>query len=334
MGPEALKGIQETFRASGGYRVAIVIFGLCSLLLLVVLLEVFIAQWRRRRRLQERWRGFTRGMVRRRLSPPQRALLSEMASRQCPEDPGALLQEHEAFECAVHRHMKSLMANEGPGAVQEAADLLKGIRAALGFAAAQGRQYHSTRSLPEGLDVELYTSAHADTPIGRARVGSPREDYLELVELKYAQPISGRTLRVVFYSSGRRFEFETGLLQVDLPNGVCRLAHSIDVRAAEAREHFRITREAPLSVRARWEPQDAWRQAMLRNLSAGGAALVAGFYYETGEQIVLRIQPAEYLDARVLEEEEDVDEREIGARVLETRKLPQLLQLHPRFSET
>ena len=143
--------------------------------------------------------------------------------------------------------------------------------------------------------MDLYASAEADTPICHARVGEPREDVLELVDLRHSQPFSGPTVYAVFFSRGRRFCFPTDVLEVDAARAVCRLAHSIGVRAVDPRANFRVESQAPLHVRADWEPADAWRTALLRNISAGGAALVCGFYYEAGEQLMVQIRPADCL---------------------------------------
>jgi c-di-GMP-binding flagellar brake protein YcgR len=85
---------------------------------------------------------------------------------------------------------------------------------------------------------------------------------------------------------------------------------------------------APLGVRAQWEADDAWRTAQLRNISAGGAALVAGFYYETGEALLLQLRPAEYLPKAALAEGEDFEARAMAATVLETRKVSDELCLY------
>ncbi len=42
MGPEALHGIQRTLRAPGGYGSMLLIFGVCSLLMLAVLLHIYV----------------------------------------------------------------------------------------------------------------------------------------------------------------------------------------------------------------------------------------------------------------------------------------------------
>jgi hypothetical protein len=321
MGIEALHSIQRTLRTPNGQGLTLALFGVCSLLILLVLAQVYVSQARRRRRLQERWRSFTEGMMRHGLSAPQRALMGEMARRDSPEDPALLLQSLEAFERGVHHHLKPLLAQKSPAAGQEAAALVSGLRDVLGFARARGREYFSTRELQKGQTVELYAAGRADTPICSARVGPPREDYLELAELRYAQPIPNGPLLAAFYGGGRRFEFETRPLIVDMTAGACQLEHTLDVRAIDQREHFRVQRAAPLGVRAEWEPADAWRTAQLRNISAGGAALVAGFYYEDGEDLLLQLRPAQYLPPAALVEREDFDERVLGATVLEARRL-------------
>ncbi len=322
MGPEALHGIQRTLRAPGGHGAMLLMFGACSMLMLAVLLQVYLSQWHRRRRLTERWRRFTQSMVRRRLSVSQRGLLAEMARREAPEDPGLLLQSLEAFERGVHRHLKPLISNKGGPAVEEAAGLVGGLRQALGFSRGHWREYFSTRELQEGQTVELYATARAETPICTARVATPREDYLELTDLRYAQPLTGRSVHAVFYSLGRRFDFETEPLHVDLPHGICRLAHTVDVRAVDQRENYRVEHSAPLDIRAQWEPEDFWRTAQLRNISAGGAALVAGCYYEEGEQLLVQLRPAEYLSPAALVEGEEFGARALVASVLEARRLP------------
>ena len=162
--------------------------------------------------------------------------------------------------------------------------------------------------------MALYGTPDARTPVAHARVGEPREDYLDLVDLRQTGPIEGRSVHVVFYSRGRRFRFPTDLLKADPARAVCRLAHSIGVRAVDPREHFRVESPTPLHIRADWEPADAWRSALLSNISAGGAALVCGFYYEPGERLMLQV-PAAMADGR------DQDGRRIGATILEARKL-------------
>ncbi len=96
----------------------------------------------------------------------------------------------------------------------------------------------------------------------------------------------------------------------------------MDVRAVDQREHYRVEHRAPLGLRAQWEAEDSWRTAQLRNISAGGAALVAGCYYEEGEDVVIQLRPAEYLPAVAMADGPEFDGRALSATVLEARRLP------------
>ena len=321
MGTEALKSIHQALAPSAGDRSTLFILGVCSVLMLLVLVQVFRNQWKRRRRLVERWRQFSAEMGRHALTAPQRALLVEMARREVPEEPGSLLHGLEVFERAVHHHLRPLVSGGDAGQTERAVALVRGLRQALGFSQAPGLEYFSTRELQQGQEVALYASAEAGTPVCHARVGPPREDYLELVDLRRSQPVSSRTVYAVFYSKGRRFCFPTDLLQMDAAHAVCRLGHSIGVRPVDPRASFRAESRAPLNVRADWEPTDAWRTALLQNLSAGGAALVCGFYYEAGERLVLDIRPTDCLPPALTPGARELEERQIAATILEARKL-------------
>ena len=138
MRSEALKSIQQALHPGDGAQAGLFIIAVCSALMLLVLLKVLAAQWKRRRQLVEGWRRFSEGMARHALTAAQRALMVEMARREAPDDPASLLQSPEIFERAVHHHLRPLAAGGAQAALERAAVLIRGVRQATGFSEARG----------------------------------------------------------------------------------------------------------------------------------------------------------------------------------------------------
>ncbi len=320
MGPDVLKGIQQSMSAGPDMRPVLIIFGVCSLLMLLILLRIFLRQWQRRRHLEQRWQQFHARLAQAGTSAEERTVLSQMAARDGPEEPTALLDELEVFEKGVQHFMAPLVRHGDREEARRVADIVAGLRERLGFAQHRARVFVSTRELDAGHHVYLWPADGEGEAAGRATVAARREDLLPLENMELSDPLQpGRLAHLQFHGDGRLFRCETEVLSFDGEAQTCQLAHTIDIRAADAREYHRAHTERPVLFRADWESADVARQGTLVNLSAGGAALAGRCYYQAGERLVIRLEPgALFEDAD--EPGADMETREVTGMVLESRR--------------
>lgn len=328
MGPEMLKGIQQGLRA-GDLRPALIIFGVCSFLLLLLMLRVYMRRLGTRRRVEGRWREFRQALRRAHLTTAERETAVEMASKEVPESPSSILQELETFESAVHRYLNPRVVH---GEADDAAELVRGLREKLGFAENPGRIYCSTRGLQPGQQLLLGPAGEAGAGRQPARVARRREDVLEVEGLDRPEELPEDVVSAEFTAEGRIFGFETEVLGVEPEAGRCRLGHTLDVRAMDSREFYRTEVDKNITIRAGWEEEDVRRQMLLENLSAGGAALLGGCYYEEGERLILHIDPGQ-LGERAVDEDRELGPRDVEAMVLAAETVEQRCRYRVEFQD-
>jgi c-di-GMP-binding flagellar brake protein YcgR len=290
------------------------IFGLCSLGMLVIMVRVYLRQLRHRRRVESEWQRFSDGLAEARLNEEERQLATEMAAKEVPEEPMSFLSDLETFEKAVQRCLNPLVSFERFEEARELGRRVQEVRRKLGFADRPRRVYSSTRELAPGHRLNLRLQEAGKEARGYAEVASQREDLLELRDLAGVEGLQrGDVVRVEFEGDGRPFAFESRIAQCDPGQGRCCLEHTLDVLACDSREHYRARIFQPVSFRASWEAEDVAREGTLRDLSAGGAAFSGGCFYEEGETVVLRIRPADWLP-----DSEDLSEaREVAGTILQ-----------------
>lgn len=312
-----LRGLQDGLQSSTGPRWALLIIGFAGLAIVALVIHMLIRGIRRRRRLVENWQEFGARMDRWELDAPSRKLLRELAMRECPEAPVSLLEQMEVFERAVHRYLKPLCASGGQQA-EDAARSVAEIRRQLGFLETEGPVCYSTRELREGQQLQL---ACKDGREFWGSVCERREDFLR-VKLSETPPddITGQAVEAVFFEGNRAYSFETEVVRVDGAGSICVLEHALDVRSAGAREFHRVGVGESITFRAAWEDDGVERVGTLRDLSAGGLAVVSQCYYEEGEDVVVLFRPSDYLPRRD-QTGEELGERRLGGTIVETERL-------------
>jgi hypothetical protein len=323
MGLDAFQGIQQGFRGDGELRSVLIIIGAITLVVLVFMVYVFIKQQGRRQRAAEQWRGFIKSMAGRGLGAAQSKLLADLAAKESPENPSVVMDELECFERAVSRRLKPLLVFGRRDEAQALGERIHELRSALGFTDRPSNVYCSSRELQSGQKLHIEARRGGASAKWSGRVGLVREDVLEVVDLVPAdKPLQDRSVHVDFYDGKRAFGFETDVVESLSDESRCLLAHTIDVRAIDAREFHRVATEQPVTFRADWEPGDAHREGTLQNLSAGGAAFVGGCYYQEGERLILTLDPQALFDQTEDEALASLDPCEVTGTVLETMRMP------------
>jgi hypothetical protein len=280
---------------------ALVIIALALLAALLMLVQVMVRQARRHRRLRSDWAQLSQTARRLALNRQQSEVLRQLALRESASAPLEVMERASVFEKAVHRCLNRLAASGADAdSVRRAAECVHDLRTKLGFDRMTGTAYCSTRELQRGLPVQL-SPLDGRGPEGiAARVRGGREDVLCLEGLEPAdESLRGRRLEATFFQGPSAFSFEAEVVDLDPTGGGCTLTHTLDVRAAGLREFHRVSVGKPVTLRAAWEEPAVRRAATLRDLSVGGVGLLCPCYYESGEEVVVSLRPADYVpDAR------------------------------------
>ncbi len=105
----------------------------------------------------------------------------------------------------------------------------------------------------------------------------------------------------------------------DVEGSSCLLTHSVDVRETDARYFHRVSANAAITFRAVWEPDEVQRDAVLRDLSGGGLALLGQCFYEPGERVIVDLSPADLLGPLHKGADDPLQGRQIDGRIVEAR---------------
>ena len=313
-----LKGIQDALSHSNGAQVVYFLLALAVLAAVIGLFHLLLLHMRKRRRLRAAWGEFARRLPQWKLARPERDLLCALARDEVPWTPVEMLERIEVFERAVHRHLERTPTFR-PGHVGQAAEIVRALRAKLGFERPPGTFYYSTREIEPGLRLSIAVPDASATGSLQGRATGEREDYLAVAELHPADKgLTGRKVQVTFFRGMRAFAFSSQVVDVTPENARCLLRHSLEVSSTGLREFHRVPVGKPVAIRASWEDDGVRREGLLQDLSAGGAALLCPCYYETGEEIVVHLAPGAWLGAAA-EGEGPLTDRTLSARILATR---------------
>ncbi len=334
-GEERLRGIQETTRRGAPPTAILVFLGLGLIVVISVLVHLIATALRRRREIRDGWSALSAKLRSLELGPADRRLLQALAARQCPERPLALLEEVEQFEAAVHAHFASLSKGEPGEASARASEQVRLLRQALGFDSPPDVVYHSSRQIAQGQEVRLFRGQTEDA-FARAFVAERREDFLPLRDVEPPQEgLAERAAKVKFFTGGRSYVFRTRVVRCGDLGRSCLLEHTLNVEMADRREYYRVRLEdASVSFRAAWEEPDVAREGRLRDLSAGGACIVAACFYEQGEQLVVHLRPDDYLPDAARTGEERLPEKTFSGLVVRAARIPgEQCRYHLQFSD-
>jgi hypothetical protein len=296
----------------------LVLAGAVLLVIVALLVHVIVLHLRRHRRLREDWAELARRLTEAGLARAQAEVAMELAQRASAADPLQIIRSSAVFERAVHGYLAGLSpAGAGPGSQRRAAEQITVLRKKLAVPRPEGRLFYSSRQVESGQQVHIAPLDERLPVEVEGRVGRRREDALELVGVEPASPdLEGRRVEVIFFAGKGAFRFETEVLEVDPQSSSCLLAHALEVESAGERQLHRVKVDRPSSHRGAWEEADVEREAILRDLSGGGCALVCGCVYEEGEEVVVSVTPGLYLEAG-----EVPPDRELTGRVVEARQV-------------
>lgn len=320
----ALEGIQRTLSKPSGALFACLIIALLALVMLVVLAQVLMARAKLVRKARQSWQAFAGRLARWGLSDEQAGLLGELARREAPGNPLDVAERAEVFEKAVHNYLKRVDADPASPAVQRAARLVGSLRTQLKLPMPAGAPAYSTRQLPRGQQLQLnLRGSDGDVSVVRCRVAERRDDVLALAGLSPAEAAVGhRAAEAMLFAGKGAFGFETKILGVDVDAASCTATHSIDIRPAGKREYQRVDVNRPVVFRAAWEPPDVEREGIMLDLGAGGIGVMSPCFYETGEELLVYLQPSELAGGRPGPGEAGLADRTLKARIADSRRTP------------
>jgi hypothetical protein len=75
-----------------------------------------------------------------------------------------------------------------------------------------------------------------------------------------------------------------------------------------------------VTFRAKWEGSAVRREGIVRDLSGGGLSLLCPCYYETGEQLLLNITPAQWFGGEEENDEKLPEDRQIVGSIVDTQQ--------------
>ncbi len=318
--PPQLRGIQEKLQTGAGLGWALFIIAAACLVILGLLIRAFVLALRRRRRLVEEWSDFRRRLDRWGMDGGSRRLLQNMATDHTPGAPLSLIQNEETFERAVHEHLKPVCANGPSEQARREAEAVAELRATLGFERTEEARIQSSRQIGRGREVQLTWGGEDDSETSRAVVGEPREDFLPLVELAATETdLEGEEVHLLLFIGERGYGFETTVGEFNPADATCLLHHSVELRAAGARELHRVPVEKPAFFRAVSETPEVEREGTLIDLSAGGLGLMCPCYFEQDEEVIIDLRPADLLGEETAEE--GMEKRSLTCSVVTAQRI-------------
>ncbi len=317
---ESLDAIRGSLRSAEGLPPASTLAAVGSLLLLVSLICLYLVHLRNRRRLAASWRQFSTAAAKRGLNGDETELLRKFANREDSQRPLSVIESLAAFERGVHRYLTPLARHgRDPERVRAAVALVESLRSLLDFPASGGSARYGTRQLPDGQRVYMTPLRSAAACVWGCVTGS-REDFLQIAELgSDAAHLRGRRVEAVAFDRAGAVTFEATV--TDVEGSSCLLTHSVDVRETDARYFHRVSANAAITFRAVWEPDEVRREAVLRDLSGGGLALLGRCFYEPGERVFVDLSPADLLGPHHKGADDPLQGRQIDGRIVETRQV-------------
>ena len=219
----------------------------------------------------------------------------------------------------MHRHLTPLTRRgRDPERARAAVELVGSLRATLDFPASGGTARYGTRQLPAGQRIYMTPLRSATASVWGCVTGS-REDFLQITDLDPdGSHLQGRRVEAVAFDRAGAVAFEATVVDVEGPS--CLLAHSVEVRETDARYFHRVRANKPTTFRAIWEPDDVRREAVLRDLSGGGLALLGRCFYEPGERVIIDLCPADLLGPSHKGADDPLQDSQVDGRIVEIRQ--------------
>ena len=261
------------------------------------------------------WYRAEQRMARLGISGLEADVLRTLAERYAKGRPIEVMRNIRLFEHAVDRHLREQAASDEKG-MREIAGKVHALRRHLGFHVPPGARYYSTREVEDGQRLALTFKTDDRELNASARVGSPREDLLYLVELEPpVKAFEGEEAEAYFDRGSRRFRFWTRILEVHREAGWCLAEHTLEIKRSERRRSRRVPIEEPVQFSVRGVPGEPLTGTLL-DLSAHGAAVKYPDPIEEGEVLLLNLRPEDYLREPVSEAASQLREQRVAGTVL------------------
>ena len=281
-------------------------FGFLALLAAAVGYEIFRRSQSVRAKRAAEWRSVRDILRERKISGESVGLIERMVKRHSPDHPLRAVTTREEFEHCVEVEMRSLQAKGDPKAFEQAGLRFRDIRSELGLDYVPlGQRMHSTRELHDGQWITMSEIDAVQSPRIQVMVEDVNEAYFYVV-LKDRPTASAPRFAPdehvrcrLWREEDARYVFDTTIAAYDEPPPTWRVHHTSDLRRAQAREHFRVRHDQPVTVGVLNAPVDGdqkdldMRRVVTRlrgritSLSAGGCAVV--LKQPVSRQVLLRV---------------------------------------------
>ena len=291
--------------------------GFAALLIGAVAYEVYRRMHAVELRRVAEWRNLEEILDERRISPEARTLLTRIIKRHAPLTPLRVVTTRDGFETCIDAEMGSLKPKRYAAAFENMGLRLRDLRTELGLDYIPvGQKIHSTRELHEGQWLSMALDGEEKPQWTRVMLEEVNEAYFYVV-LKDAPTSEAPSLRAgdrvrcrMWREEDARYLFETEVAAYEEPPATWRLQHVNDLNRTQARAHYRIRHDQPVTVgvinaaleggknKVRNRPVVTRLRGRITSLSAGGCALV--LQQAVARQVLLRI-PINLPDGQMLE---------------------------------
>ncbi len=296
--------------------------GFAALLFAAVAYEIYRRVNLVRERRAAEWRHVHEILNEREVTPESRAVLERLIKRHGSATPLRVVTTRDGFEHCVEAEMAALHSKKDPSAVEESGQRLRDIRVDLGLDYIPvGQRIHSTRELHEGQWLSMAPEEEDKPQWFRVMLEDLNEAYFYVV-LKDAPSSAapridpGARVRCrLWREEDARYLFNTEVAAYDEPPATWRLHHTKDLRRTQARRHFRVRHDQPVTVGVINAPADGNKddvrhrrivtrlRGRVTSLSAGGCAVV--LKQAVARQVMLRLA-IELPDGQTLETEAEI----------------------------
>ena len=296
--------------------------GFSALLFAAVAYEIYRRVHAIQARRAAEWRHVRQILDEREVAPESRVLVERLIKRYGGATPLRVVTTREGFEHCVEAEMAALKSKESPSALEESGLRLRDVRLDLGLDYVPvGQKIHSTRELHEGQWLSMAREEEDKPQWFRVMLEELNEAYFYVV-LKDTPsskaPRIGQGERVrcrLWREEDARYLFNTEVAAYDEPPAMWRLHHTKELRRTQARQHFRVRHDQPITVGIINAPADGNTENLrhrrivtrlrgrITSLSAGGCAVV--LKQPVARQVMLRLG-IEMPGGKTLETEADI----------------------------
>lgn len=280
--------------------------GFAALLFAAVAYEVYRRVNSIRARRAAEWRNVNEVLEEREITPEARALVERLIKRHAAATPLRVVTTREGFEHCVEAEMAAQRSKKDSSALEQQGVRLRDVRVDLGLDYIPvGQRIHSTRELHEGQWLSMAREKDDKPEWIRVMLEDLNEAYFYVVFKDAPSSAApridpGERVRCrLWREEDARYLFDTEIAAYDEPPATWRLHHTKELKRTQAREHFRVRHDQPVTVGVINAPLDGEKRSVrnrsvvtrlrgrITSLSAGGCAVV--LKQAVARQVMLRI---------------------------------------------